>query len=196
LKSFVEFDRRPLLIAIAGPNGAGKTTFFNAHLKAAGLRFINADVLADELAIDAYTAAQLADNLRRELVKRRESFIFETVFSDAQEDKVRFLADAAAAGYTVVVCFIGLARPAVSEARVAMRVSQGGHDVPTEKLISRFPRTLSNLRLAIRMLPHVLVYDNTNLASPYRLLATFKNGNMSSHAEKLPQWFRRIIHRQ
>ena len=52
LMGFAEFDRRPILVAIAGPNGAGKTTFFHAHLASAGLRFVNADVLAAELAVE------------------------------------------------------------------------------------------------------------------------------------------------
>ena len=38
LMDFAEFDRRPIIVAIAGPNGAGKTTPFHAHLAAAGLR--------------------------------------------------------------------------------------------------------------------------------------------------------------
>ena len=46
LMDFAEFDRRPILVAIAGPNGAGKTTYYHAHLASAGLRFVNADVLA------------------------------------------------------------------------------------------------------------------------------------------------------
>jgi predicted ABC-type ATPase len=73
-----EFDRRPILIAIAGPNGAGKTTFYRAHLASAGLRFVNADVLADELGVAPYEAARLGDSLRRTLVGRGESFVFET----------------------------------------------------------------------------------------------------------------------
>ena len=40
-------DQRPLVVAVTGPNGAGKTTFYHAHLKPAGLRFVNADVLAN-----------------------------------------------------------------------------------------------------------------------------------------------------
>jgi len=63
-----------------------------------------------------------------------------------------------------VLCFIGLSSARRSAERVAMRVSQGGHDVPTDKLKSRFPRTLANLKGAIRTLPHVLVFDNSNLA--------------------------------
>lgn len=34
-------------MALAEPNGAGKTTFYHAHLQPAGLRFVNADVLAN-----------------------------------------------------------------------------------------------------------------------------------------------------
>ena len=70
LMEFAEFDRRPILVAIAGPNGAGKTTFFHAHLASAGLRFVNADVLAAELAVEPYEAARLADALRQALVGR------------------------------------------------------------------------------------------------------------------------------
>ena len=76
------------MIAIAGPNGAGKSTFFHSHLASAGLRFVNADVLAAEIALEPYAAARLADALRRELVKQKESFVFETVFSDPVGDKV------------------------------------------------------------------------------------------------------------
>ncbi len=59
---FAAFDRRPIVVAIAGPNGAGKTTFFHSHLASAGLRFVNADVLAAELALEPYQAARLADD--------------------------------------------------------------------------------------------------------------------------------------
>ena len=141
-------DRRPVIVALAGPNGAGKSTFYHAHLEAAGLRFVNADVLSRELRIGPYEAAKMADSLRRELVRQRESFVFETVFSDPAGDKLAFLKAAAQSGYSVILCFIGLKNPQTSEERVAMRVSQGGHDVPTEKLKSRFPRTMTNLKAA------------------------------------------------
>ena len=89
-------DERPVLVAIAGPNGAGKTTFYHVHIHPAGLLFVNADRLAREFDVDAYAGARLADRLRRELVLQRESFAFETVFSDPVGDKVNFLAQAAA----------------------------------------------------------------------------------------------------
>ena len=186
-------DRRPVLVALAGPNGAGKTTFFHSHLKPAGLRFLNADEVARELEIEAYEAAKVITQLRQELVRQHESFVFETVFSDPVGDKVGFLKEAAQSGYTVVLCFIGIAGPETSEQRVAMRVSQGGHDVPSEKLVSRFPRTMANLKAAISKLPYVLIFDNGDLKSPLRIVAVFENGRLEWSAELIPLWLRYLI---
>ena len=186
-------DRRPVIVALAGPNGAGKTTFYHAHLRTAGLRFINADVLARDLNLDPYAAAHVAAALRRQLMDLRESFVFETVFSDPVGDKLTFLKEAASAGYTVVLCFIGISGPAVSEERVAMRVSQGGHDVPAEKLVARFPRTLANLKAAIRDLPQVWIFDNDDLRIPFRQVAVFENGQQVSLNAPVPDWFASLL---
>jgi predicted ABC-type ATPase len=182
------FDRRPIVVALAGPNGAGKTTFYAANLAPAGLRLVNADVLAAELGVSAYEAAAAAGKVREALVDQNESFVFETVFSDPVGDKRAFLQKAAAAGYTVVLVFIGLSSAELSEERVAMRVLQGGHDVPSEKLHSRFGRTRENLRHAIREVPHVLVYDNSDLNHPFRKVAEFDHGKAVEVSEPLPAW--------
>lgn len=190
MKAIPELDRRPIVVAVAGSNGAGKTTFYHAHIAPAALRYVNADVLAKELGMDAYAAAKAADTLRRALLKQEASFAFETVFSDPVGDKLRFLREAAAAGYTVVLCFIGLDDARLSEERVAMRVSQGGHDVPLEKLKSRFPRTLANLKAAIGSLPLVYVFDNSDLGHPFRKVAVCRNGRPAEKLKALPAWFR------
>jgi predicted ABC-type ATPase len=186
-------DQRPVIVALAGPNGAGKTTFYQAHLRPAGLRFVNADALAQELHMEPYVAARVADALRKELVKQRESFVFETVFSDPVGEKIAFLKSAAEAGYNTILCFIGTAGPAVSEQRVAMRVSQGGHDVPTEKLVQRFPRIQENLKAALRDLPNVWVFDNNDLRTPYRLVATFESGRPVKLQRPVPRWLKPLL---
>lgn len=183
-------DRRPIVVALAGPNGAGKTTFFESHLKSSGLRFVNADVVAGELESNPYEAARVAAALRAELIKQRESFIFETVFSDPVGDKLAFLKGAAEAGYAVVLCFVGIGSASVSEERVAMRVSQGGHDVPSEKLRERFPRVLANLKKAICELPCVLIFDNDDLRRPFRQVAVFMNGEPVRMDEAAPGWLK------
>jgi len=186
-------DRRPIVVAVAGPNGAGKTTFYRSHLESAGLRLLNADVIAGELEIDPYEAARVATAIRRELVRQRESFAFETVFSDPAGDKLSFLKETAASGYTVLLCFIGLSSPQLSDERVAMRVSQGGHDVPHEKLMALFPRTLANLAAAIRELPHVWIFDNSDLARPFRLASVCENGRIARLFSPVPKWLQPLL---
>jgi len=157
-------DQRPVIVALAGPNGAGKTTFYHAHLQPAGLRFVNADVLAQELRIEPYAAARVADSVRQELVKQRESFVFETVFSDPVGEKLAFLKSAAEAGYNTILCFIGTAGP-----------------------------EMSNLKTALRELPNVWVFDNNDLRTPYRLVAIFESGRLVKLQRPVPRWLGRLL---
>lgn len=181
--------QRPLLIVLAGPNGAGKSTFFHAHLAALGLRFVNADILAKELTLDADQAAAAATALRSELIRQRETFITETVFSDPVGDKLAVFTNAMQQGYTVVMLFIGVSSPERCDERVAMRVSQGGHDVPPDRLISRFPRVLANLYAASQVLSMVRVYDNDDLSHPFRLVAQTVHGRIIFKHPESPDWW-------
>lgn len=186
-------DQRPLIVAIAGPNGAGKTTFFQVHIARTGLYFINADHLSRSLSLESYAGAKMAGEIRHQFVNAGESFAFETVFSDPVGDKVSFLQEAMTKGYTVVLCFIGISGPDVSEERVSMRVSRGGHDVPTEKLKSRYPRTMENLKTAIGTLPHIWVFDNDDLNQAYRKVAVIENGVRTFLSENVPRWLSKIV---
>lgn len=186
------FDARPIIVVLAGPNGAGKSTFYDAFLRNTELRFINADEISRLTDMGPYDAALLADALRQELVAAGESFVFETVLSDPVGAKVGFLVDAHARGYHVVMCFIGLDSAATSDERVAMRVLQGGHDVPEEKVRDRYARSLENLARAIRKLPTVWVYDNSDLAHPFRKIAEFEAGHVASEHPPAPSWFESV----
>ena len=113
--------KRPLVIAIAGPNGAGKSTFYETQLAGFGLRFVNADNLTRQLDLDPYKAAAAADRVRRELAQMRESFVFETVFSDPVGDKVDFLKSLEVDGFQVVLCYIGISSAEVSDRQRRLR---------------------------------------------------------------------------
>ena len=186
-------DRHPIAVVLAGPNGAGKSTFFESHLARFGLRFVNADVLAHSLEMDPYAAAKYADALRRKLVELRESFIFETVFSDPVGDKLEFLKETERAGYVVLLIFIGISGPEISDDRVAMRVLQGGHDVPADKIRERYPRVMHNLKRALVELSNVRVYDNGNLGRPFRLVAVKESGQSIELYKPTPEWLRTLL---
>jgi predicted ABC-type ATPase len=152
-------------------------------------------VLALSLGMEPYAAAQKADAIRRKLVQLRESFIFETVFSDPVGNKLRFLKECEKAGYTVLLIFIGVSAPEISDGRVAMRVAQGGHDVPANKIIERYPRVMNNLRRALVEVTHVHVYDNSDLKRPYRLVAVKEDGQKIELHDPVPAWLHSLLPR-
>ncbi len=186
------FDHRPVIVAIAGPNGAGKSTFYDTYVAQSKLFFVNADIIALGSEVSAYEAAEAAGQMRNDFLARRESFVFETVLSDPVGEKVNFLRRAIAQGYSVVFFFIGVESAAISHTRVRMRVTQGGHGVPQEKLATRYPRTLTNLARAIKKLPSVFVFDNSDLRQPYRLLAEYRDRQLAERSEPWPEWFQNV----
>lgn len=186
------------LVVLAGPNGAGKSTDFEQFLRRTGLPVVNADVIARAIAPQApeaasYAASRAADVKRRALLAEGESFCMETVFSDPVGDKLAFLEEARTAGYRVVLLFIGLPSPELSQARVIQRVEDGGHDVPDEKLFARFPRTLENLAGALRFVDEARLYDNGDAREPFRLVARVEHGATRWRAVALPAWAARAL---
>ena len=131
------------IIIIAGPNGAGKTTFARSFLpqEAQCPRFINADLIAAGLSPFApETAAIKTGRLMLEevaaCVGRGESFAFETTLSGL--GYLRHIDQWHAQGYRVDLYFLALPSAEAAVARVAERVSQGGHDIPEPVIRRRF----------------------------------------------------------
>ena len=182
-----------LLVVLAGPNGAGKSSFYQRYLASSGLPFLNADVIAkeqfgDAAAEKAREAARLADQARAEFIGAKKSFIFETVLSDPVGDKVAFFAKAQEQGYFLEIHFIGLASPVLSQARVIHRVSQGGHDVPDDKLVTRYPRTMENLQRLLPLADRLTIYDNSEHSRAHRPLAMLERGTLRELSAELPPW--------
>jgi predicted ABC-type ATPase len=180
------------LVVVAGPNGAGKSTFVETFLKPTGILIVNPDEVAKGLSPDsqeaAYEAARVADAWRRDLANRGVSFCMETVFSDAQGAKLRFLRECQSKGYTVLLVFIGLDSAELSLGRVIQRVEAGGHDVPDEKIATRFPRTLDNLRQALLFVNQAFLFDNSSSDHPFRFVAAFRNGARQRRKGYAAKW--------
>ncbi len=182
---------RPQLWVLAGGNGAGKTTFYRQFLEPRGVLFANADEVARQIDSkspeqQSYQAAQMVGELRRQLLRERKSFCFETVFS--HPSKVDFVADARAAGYEIILVIVHLESATLNQARVAQRVSEGGHSVPVDKLISRIPRTLENLRKALPLCDQVHVLDNSSATSPFQRVAVLNEQRLAFAVDPLPGW--------
>jgi len=166
-------DRRPVIVALAGPNGAGKTTFYYATSNQ-GAAVCQCGRAGPGTPYRALCRARVAASVRQELVKQRESFVFETVFSDPVGEKLAFLKDAAQTGYNTILCFIGLpgrkcpnnAWRCVSRRAATMFRRRSWPSV--------FRGILANLKTASANCPTCGFFDNNDLRTPYRLVAIFE----------------------
>ncbi len=131
------------MIIIAGPNGAGKTTFARHFLPAEAqtLKFINADLIAAGLApfnpeSASFKAGRLMLEEMDECVDAEKSFAFETTLSGLTY--LKKIARWQTLGYQVKLWFLSLPNADIAVARVARRVSQGGHNIPEAVIRRRF----------------------------------------------------------
>jgi predicted ABC-type ATPase len=140
--------------------------------------YINPDNIAQELE-GSYDhrvarAQALADQRREECIAEKQSFSFETVMS--HPSKVDILVRARTAGFYVLMYFVGTDDPRINIDRVALRVAQGGHDVPTDRIVKRWHRTMGFLDQAIRASDEAFIFDNSasgpELAFPRLVLHT------------------------
>lgn len=185
---------RPQLVLLAGPNGAGKSTFYDAFLADSPLPFLNTDSFAAETGIDSFEAARILDATRDRMIDDGLGFITETVFSDPQGLKVEMLRKAVAAGFEVTLIYIGVISAELLPRRIDQRIARGGHDVPRDRIASRFERSLENLRRAISVVPAIELFDNSSMENPYRHVASFRDGKLAWRAAgQLPRWARDIV---
>lgn len=182
---------------LAGGNGAGKSTFYRLQLAPLELPFINADVIAREVfpnnpEAHSYQAAQIAQEMRNELIIEGRSFCFETVFS--HPSKIDFVAKAKSLGYEIILVFIHLETFELNKARIAQRIEEGGHFVPDEKVESRIPRTLQHIRTVLPLCDHVRLLDNSLASDPFRPISTYQNNYWEHQQTHLPSWANFLLH--
>lgn len=137
------------IVIIAGPNGAGKTTFAREFLpfEAECPVFINADLIAAGLSpFQPEAAAFRAGRVMLEEIATHvaacRSFAFETTLSGLTY--ARMIPGWRSAGYRVKLLFLSLGSEEEAIARVAMRVRQGGHNIPAEVIRRRFVSGMKN----------------------------------------------------
>jgi len=156
-------DQKPILVVFAGPNGSGKTSLAQiAYANSTRLPrlYINADSIAKDLSIDAYKAAREAEKLRNDAIATGVSFVMETVMSTP--DKVKLLREAKGRGYSIHLEYITTQSPVINVERVRNRVLDGGHDVPEDKIVSRYERSMTLLPLAADVSDTAVIYDNSS----------------------------------
>lgn len=187
---------QPELWLLVGGNGSGKSTFYERFLKRRNIPLVNADNIArmlwpTEPEAHSYEAALIAEKERFRLLHDKQTFCFETVYS--HPSKLDFVASAKAAGYRIHIFYFHLDDTSLNNARVASRVSSGGHNVPEEKVASRIPRAYANVRDSIGLADELHLVDNSSARQPYIRVAAWKDGLWQILTDPVPRWAAEIM---
>lgn len=173
--------RKPELVVYAGPNGSGKSTISKMG-KRPGL-YINADDIKASLNCSDLRAAQIAQEQREGALASLATFTFETVLST--ERNLDLMRRAKEAGYFVRGIYVFTRNPRINVKRVELRFANGGHSVPTEKVLSRYEKSLALLPRFVSLCDVCHVYDNTT--NPYRVFKKRKEQSFMWANEQWPE---------
>ncbi len=189
------------LYLFAGPNGSGKSTIITNYIEYYGLEdveYVCPDIYASGIFAEVYDvqdryvqAMQFAEYKRERLLVENKSMIIETVLS--RSDKLDFVKKAKGLGYRVISIFVGTESAEINCQRVKQRVLEGGHDVPVEKIYSRYFRAMENLTVLAECSDELYVYDNTKSCPVLGLSIIDKN--VYSSAES-PDWIKKLFKEQ
>jgi predicted ABC-type ATPase len=156
------------LYIIAGCNGAGKTTASYSILPTIldCKEFINADEIAKGLSpfqpeTVSFEAVRIMLNRIEELLQKNVDFAFETTIDNKLFAQT--VQKAQAQGYTVTLLFFWLSSIELAKQRVALRVIEGGHNIPPDVIERRYQRGINNLfDLYLPICDNVMAFDNSD----------------------------------
>lgn len=155
------------LYIIAGCNGAGKTTASFTILPEIleCKEFVNADEIAKGLSPFqpekvAFEAGRIMLNRIDELFRNGGNFAFETTLATkTYKQKIEF---AKKEGYNTTLLFFWLKNSDLAKERVKTRVSEGGHNIPTDVIERRYIGGIKNLfDIYLEIVDQVLIFDNS-----------------------------------
>lgn len=137
-----------------------------------------------------YLASVVSDFIRQKLLETNQTFTFETVMSF--EDKVDFLAKAQNAGFRTYLYYVATKDPEINVSRVAYRVKTGGHNVQTDKIVSRYYRSLDLLLDAVKYSNRAYLFDNSG--NQAELIAEITDAKrIEIKNDTVPTWFVKYI---
>jgi predicted ABC-type ATPase len=167
---------------------------FNEAFLSANFNWKGQKLLLKDPAYYQQVAQLLARYLREYMLDQKRRFSFETVFS--HESNLDIMRRAAAEGYKVYLYFVSTESPEINKYRVKFRVLQKGHDVPEDKIVSRYYRSLALLYDAAEIAYQCFFFDNSEDEQPYKLVNHFKkNGEEKNwdikNRKKFTAWFKK-----
>lgn len=173
---------KPVLLIVAGPNGSGKSSLYNrTDIEGWGgsIWIINPDLLTQQIVDheslplnDANLAAvQRIQCWLDASIDAYQTIGVETVLSSPKYRDM--VLRAKARGFSVKMIYVFLESADLQIARVKIRVREGGHDVPVEKIVARRRRSFEEAAWFVEHVDEAYFYNNST-------------GEPTLHADKVP----------
>lgn len=154
------------------------------------LRFTAGVLVFGNCPVNAYFASVAADFIRQKLLDKGVTFTFETVMSSY--DKIELLKKAQEKGYRTYLYYVATEDPAINVSRVENRVKAGGHPVPSDKIVSRYYRSLENLPDAVLYANRAYIFDNSSHEKVWIAEIT-DSEEFELKTDQMPYWFKTAL---
>ena len=177
------------MTVVGGPNGSGKTTLTRMGREAfQDVVVLDPDAIAKSMQRlggggSSLDAGRYVIEEAERLIAARQSLLVETTLSG--HTYLRMMAQAKAAGYKIIFLFVGTEDVSINLRRVQARVAKGGHDIPAEDQLRRYPRTMVNCRKAFALADEAVLFDNSG--DSHRKVAV-KDEHGTVLTQPLPTW--------
>lgn len=158
--------------------------------EAGKLSFVENKLSFADIPVNSYFASVASNFIRQTLVQDRKSFSFETVMSSP--DKVEFLQKSRHNGYRNYLYYVATDDPLINISRVEQRVREGGHNVPKDKIETRYYRSLDLLLDAVKLTNRAYIFDNSDEESTWIAEITDAE-NIEIKQDDVPDWFKKYV---
>jgi len=180
------------MLVLAGPNGSGKSTItkgLHNIFPDSFDKYINADEIKKMLNCSDLEAAENAQAAREWCINHGENFAFETVLST--ERNLILIANAKKLGYYVRCAYMLTRHPDINVERVKKRVSLNGHDVPEEKIRTRYNRAMTLFPKLLPLCDELYVFDNSDDNRNASMILCKMNNKLNMFANEI--WSKEMI---
>lgn len=180
----------PMMYVFAGNNGSGKSTIRNLIVDRLGISVnIDPDALARRIdplnpEMRKVSAGKEAIKLARECVRNGRDFSIETTLAGG--NAIRLIQAAKSNNFEVTMFYVGLGDYQLNIERVANRVRNGGHHIPTEDIIRRHDTSIRNLLNNLSLIDYLMVIDNSS--SEGDIVLQTSGSSILHRAEHIPDW--------
>jgi len=194
IRMLLMHEPMPIMYIFAGNNGSGKSTIRNLIVDRLGIS-VNIDPDALARGIDSLhpesrkvSAGKEAIKLARDCIRHGRDFSVETTLAGG--NAIRLMRDAKANKFEITMFYVGLGDYHLNIERVAVRVRNGGHHIPTEDIIRRHDTSIQNLLNNMHLIDHLIVIDNSSDKGD--MVLQISHGSITHRLDSIPGWVEQV----